>query len=58
MLRKYLTVFLASILTVAMLPAIAISTFAEDSDKAEGNGADAIAEAFGQYKIDQKVVNS
>ena len=58
MLRKYLTVFLASILTVAMLPAIAISTFAEDSDKAEGNGADAIAEAFGQYQIGQNVVNS
>lgn len=41
-----------------MLPAIAISTFAEDSDKSEGNGADAIAEAFGQYQIDQNVVNS
>ena len=56
-MKKYLTVFLASLLAFTMLPAISIPLFAEEAE-AEGNGADAIAEAFGQYQSDQNIVES
>lgn len=59
MFKKLMSTFLVTLLTMTALPAIALSSYAaETAEEGEGNGADAIAEAFGQYQVAQTVVES